>query len=159
MIQILIQILKIHLLNFQAVRLLRVIWEMAAHLLKSLMVIIQVMMAELRLKSLMVIILVMMAQLLLICQAARAVIFQEAHRAVLLEAHRAVLRAVRPALAGMTPAQRRRVCGDIAANLGKPRRAGDARIYAGLAAARGASRDLSSLGQRIMASRNPCYKP
>ena len=72
---------------------------------------------------------------------------------------RAVLRAVRPALAGMTPAQRRRVCGDIAANLGKPRRAGDARVYAGLAAARGASRDLSSLGQRIMASRNPCYKP
>ena len=72
---------------------------------------------------------------------------------------RAVLRAVRPALAGMTPAQRRRVCGDIAANLGKPRRAGDARVYAGLAAAKGASRDLSSLGQRIMASRNPCYKP
>ena len=72
---------------------------------------------------------------------------------------RAVLRAVRPALAGMTPAQRRRVCGNIAANLGKPRRAGDARVYAGLAAAKGASRDLSSLGQRIMASRNPCYKP
>ena len=72
---------------------------------------------------------------------------------------RAVLRAVRPALAGMTPAQRRRVCGDIAANLGKPRRAGDARVYASLAAAKGASRDLSSLGQRIMASRNPCYKP
>ena len=72
---------------------------------------------------------------------------------------RAVLRAVSPALAGMTPAQRRRVCGDIAANLGKPRRAGDARVYAGLAAARGTGRDLSSLGQRIMASRNPCYKP
>lgn len=72
---------------------------------------------------------------------------------------RAVLRAVRPALAGMTPAQRRRVCGDIAANLGKPRWTGDARVYAGLAAAKGANRDLSSLGQRIMASRNPCYKP
>ncbi len=69
---------------------------------------------------------------------------------------RAVLKAVRPALAKMTPSQRRKVCGDIAANL-RGRKTADSRVYASLVSARKPSRDLSSLGEKIMASRNPCY--
>ena len=70
---------------------------------------------------------------------------------------RAVLKAVRPALAKMTPSQRRKVCGDIAANL-RGRKTADSRVYASLASARKPSRDLASLGEKIMASRNPCYR-
>ena len=71
---------------------------------------------------------------------------------------RSVLKAVRPVLAEMPPARRRKVCGDIAANMQAVRRAGDSRIYAGLAASGKPAAGLSDLGRRIMASRNPCYK-
>ena len=70
---------------------------------------------------------------------------------------RAVLKAVRPALAKMTPAQRRKVCGDIASNMRKARKTGDSRIYASLASARKPAPNLSALGEKIMASRNPNY--
>ena len=71
---------------------------------------------------------------------------------------RAVLKAVRPALARMTPSQRQRVCGDIAANLRKSRKTGDSRVYASLASARKPKPDHKDLGKKIMEKRNPCYK-
>ena len=71
---------------------------------------------------------------------------------------RAVLKAVRPALARMTPAQRRKVCGDIASNMRKARKTGDSRIYASLASTRKPAPNLSALGQKIMEKRNPCYR-
>ena len=78
--------------------------------------------------------------------------------AVNRDAMRAALLVFRPVLARMTPAQRRKTCADIAANLRASRRSNDAGIYASLAAGvKPAAVDFSDLGSRIMASRNPCY--
>ena len=74
------------------------------------------------------------------------------------DALRAALLAVRPALAKMSPAKRRKISADIAANLRRNRGAADARVYAALAAGKPAPRPLADLGKRIMASRNPNYK-
>ncbi len=74
------------------------------------------------------------------------------------DALRAALMTFRPVLRKMSPAERRKACADIAANLRRVRRAGDGRVYAALASARGKSRDLSGLGKTIMAARNANYR-
>ena len=72
------------------------------------------------------------------------------------DALRAALLTFRPVLQRMTPRDRRKACADIAARMRRTRRAGDGKIYAALASARGpaASRNLADLGKRIMAARN-----
>ena len=74
------------------------------------------------------------------------------------DALRAALKAVRPAIARMSPGERRKVSADIAANLNAGRGAADSRVYAALSAGRPVQKDLTGLGKRIMASRNPNYK-
>ena len=74
------------------------------------------------------------------------------------DALRAALLAVRPVLAKMTPAKRRKISADIAANLRGNRGAADARVYTTLAAGKPAARPLSDLGKRIMEKRNPNFK-
>ncbi len=74
------------------------------------------------------------------------------------DALRAALKAVRPALAKMSPGERRKVCADIAANLHTGAGAADSRVYAALSAGKRAPADLADLGKRIMASRNPNYR-
>ena len=74
------------------------------------------------------------------------------------DALRAALLAVRPVLAKMTPAKRRKISADIAANLRGNRGAADARVYAALASGKPAARPLSDLGKRIMEKRNPNFK-
>ena len=75
------------------------------------------------------------------------------------DALRAALSAVRPALAAMTPKQRRKACGAIASRLNPPRKGKDTGIYAALAkAARKPEPDYSDLGKRIMEKRNPHYR-
>lgn len=75
------------------------------------------------------------------------------------DALRAALSAVRPALAAMTPKQRRKACGAIASRLNPPRKGKDTGIYAALAkAARKPEPDYADLGKRIMEKRNPHYR-
>ena len=74
------------------------------------------------------------------------------------DALRAALKAVRPVLAKMTPAQRRKACADIAANLHAGRSVADSGVYAALSAGKPSAGDPAELGKRIMASRNPNYK-
>lgn len=75
------------------------------------------------------------------------------------DALRAALSAVRPALAAMTPKQRRKACGAIASRLNPQRKGKDTGIYAALAkAARKPEPDYADLGKRIMEKRNPHYR-
>ena len=79
------------------------------------------------------------------------------------DALRAALVPLRPALSKLPADQRRKVCGDIAARLRqKPAASASSGIYAALASrARdaAATADPASVGRRIMASRNPHFKP
>lgn len=74
------------------------------------------------------------------------------------DALRAALKAVRPALARMSRAQRRKVCADLSARLRMQRKGSDA----GYAALRRATHKSvpagMDLGKRIMAARNPHFK-
>ena len=74
------------------------------------------------------------------------------------DAMRAVLRAVRPMLAEMTPARRKKACADIAASLRVSRGASDGKVYAALAKAKSPGKDLSALGRKIMETRNSNYR-
>ena len=76
------------------------------------------------------------------------------------DALRAALLTFRPVLQRMSPRDRRKACADIAARMRRTRRAGDGKIYAALASARGpaSSRNLADLGKRIMAARNANFK-
>ncbi len=74
------------------------------------------------------------------------------------DALRAALLAVRPALKSLSPRQRRKIGADIAANLRERRKGADRNVYAALAAGRRAPANLSALGERIMAARNPNYR-
>ena len=77
------------------------------------------------------------------------------------DALRAALAAVRPALASMTPAARRRAAGDIAARIrhGAGRRTADSDVYAALASAHRRTEPAGpDLGRRIMAKRNSNFK-
>lgn len=73
------------------------------------------------------------------------------------DAVRAALTAMRPALANMSKAQRKKIGADIVARL-KKQKATDGRAYAAIAArARKSKTDISDLGKRIMEKRNPNY--
>lgn len=73
------------------------------------------------------------------------------------DAVRAALTAMRPALANMSKAQRKKIGADIVAKL-KKQKATDGRAYAAIAArARKGKADISDLGKRIMEKRNPNY--
>ena len=77
------------------------------------------------------------------------------------DALRAALAAVRPVLARLPRAQRRKMAGDIAAGLRKTESlaAADRGVYAALSAAgRRTSSVSADLGRRIMEKRNPGYK-
>ncbi len=74
------------------------------------------------------------------------------------DALRAAVKAFRPALVRMSPAQRRRVSAEIAANLRQDRKAGDRRTYAALSRGTPAPAKLSDLGKKIMAKRNANFR-
>ena len=74
------------------------------------------------------------------------------------DALRAALSAVRPALAAMTPKQRRKACNAIADRLNPKQKGKDTGVYAALArSSRKPEMDMSDLGKRIMEKRNPHY--
>ena len=75
-----------------------------------------------------------------------------------MDALRAALSAVRPALAAMTPKQRRKACNAIADRLNPKQKGKDSGVYAALArSSRKPEMDMSDLGKRIMEKRNPHY--
>lgn len=74
------------------------------------------------------------------------------------DALRAVLKAVRPALAEMSPARRRKLSADIAANLRAGKDASTPSVYSALLKNTAApAADPADLGKRIMAKRNTNY--
>lgn len=75
------------------------------------------------------------------------------------DALRAVLKAVRPALAEMSPARRKKLSADIAANLRAGKDASSPNVYAALLKNTSApAADPAALGKLIMSKRNPNYQ-
>ena len=83
---------------------------------------------------------------------------EEQDPAVAKDALRAALLTFRPVLRKMSDRERSKTVRDIAANIRRMRKAGDSRLYTGLAGAHRPSPSLQDLGKRIMAARNANYK-